>query len=409
MTELVAQWALGIAGLFWLLAIGLSGAQVALTQVDADDAQELADQGGKYARVVAQRSAGVSGLLAIRIALEFLAVTLMGPALFALVDSRWVAGLLTWLLASAIGLLLVRLAAQKLAARNPAVALRVVWPIIIASIPIGRALPLVVEDKLADLVERMEESEELEDEDRELVRSVFDWGNRLTREIMVPRTDMVTIQQGTTVAKAFRLFAKSGFSRVPVVGDDADDIQGVLYLKDVLKASLAGDEAQESSIRELIRPAQFLPESKPVDDLMRHLQSSSTHIAIVIDEYGGVAGLVTIEDAIEEIVGELVDEHDASVATVEELEPGRFRVPARLPLVELGELFHITLEDSDVDTAAGLLAKAIGKVPLPGSQAEVDGIDLLAERAEGRRRQVATIIVTRVESEPDQTDQEDPK
>jgi len=140
----------------------------------------------------------------------------------------------------------------------------------------------------------------------------------------------------------------------------------------------------------------FVPESKPVDELLREMQQGASHMAMVVDEFGGIAGLVTIEDALEEIVGELTDEHDQAAPEVEDLADGRYRVPSRLPLDELGELFDIEIEDDDVDTAGGLLAKALGKVPLAGSSAEVAGLRLTADRVEGRRKQVATVLVIKV-------------
>ena len=154
----------------------------------------------------------------------------------------------------------------------------------------------------------------------------------------------------------------------------------------------------------LARPAVFVPESKPVDELLRELQSGSSHMAMVVDEYGGIAGLVTIEDALEEIVGELTDEHDPTAPVVEDLGDGVFRVPARLGRDELGELFDLEVDDEDVDTAGGLLAKALGKVPLPGSAGDIHGLHLVADRVEGRRRRLATVLVSVAESTDRPTD-----
>ena len=154
----------------------------------------------------------------------------------------------------------------------------------------------------------------------------------------------------------------------------------------------------------LARPAVFVPESKPVDDLLRELQSGSSHMAMVVDEYGGIAGLVTIEDALEEIVGELTDEHDPHAHPwSRSCGDGVFRVPARLGRDELGELFDLEVDDEDVDTAGGLLAKALGKVPLPGSAGDIHGLHLVADRVEGRRRRLATVLVS-VADEPDRHD-----
>ncbi len=258
----------------------------------------------------------------------------------------------------------------------------------------------VSEEELRDMADRVRENEAIEAEERELIRSVFELGGTLAREVMVPRTDMVTADVGTPLRKAMRLFLRSGYSRVPVVGSSVDDLLGVAYLKDVARVLENDPAAGERPVSDVARPAVFVPESKPVDDLLRQMQASRSHIAVVVDEYGGTAGLVTVEDVIEELVGELTDEHDVvQVAEPEDLGDGTFRVPARLPVDELGELFDLRLDDDDVDTAGGLLAKAIGKVPLAGSTAEVGGLRLVAERVEGRRKQLATILVCRTAPE----------
>ncbi|MBO3084003.1 hemolysin family protein [Cellulomonas fengjieae] len=270
------------------------------------------------------------------------------------------------------------------------------------------------EDELRDMVQRVSESDVIEDEEREMFRSVLELGETLTREVMVPRTDMVTAPESTPLRKALALLLRSGFSRIPLVGDSVDDLRGVLYLKDVVgrlpiaPAGPSDRRTQEAMLdapaSSLARPAVFVPESKPVDELLRELQSGSSHMAMVVDEYGGIAGLVTIEDALEEIVGELTDEHDRTAPVVEDLGDGVYRVPARLGRDELGELFDLDVEDEDVDTVGGLLAKALGKVPLPGSAGDIHGLHLVADRAEGRRRQLATVLVSMVDSTDRPTD-----
>jgi CBS domain containing-hemolysin-like protein len=210
---------------------------------------------------------------------------------------------------------------------------------------------------------------------------------------MVPRTEMITADATTPLRKALSLMLRSGYSRVPVVGASVDDLRGVLYLKDLVRRLQDSPESADDPVAHLARPAVFVPESKPVDQLLREMQATSSHIALVVDEYGGIAGLVTMEDALEEIVGELTDEHDHSGPEVEDLGDGTFRVPARMPVDEVGELFDLDLDDDEVDTAGGLLAKALGKVPLPGSAGEIHGLRLTAERVEGRRKQLATLLV----------------
>ena len=315
-----------------------------------------------------------------------------------------------------VGVIFVRVSPRALGFRRPVgVLIALVGPLTAVSRAVAWLTRVSVprhdpspptEAELRDIADRVGESSAFEESDRELIRSVIELGGTITREVMVPRTDMVTVTADTSLDKVLRLFLRSGFSRVPVVGESVDDVVGVAYLKDVVAAvhwpvDDGGSGAREPSRRpasDVARDAVFVPESKPIDDLLREMQASASHIALVVDEYGGVAGLVTIEDLLEEVVGELTDEHDTvPVQEVEELGGGTFRVPARLPVDELGDLFDLRLDDDDVDTAGGLLAKALGKVPLTGASVEVGGVHLEAERIEGRRKQLSTILVHRTE------------
>ncbi len=321
----------------------------------------------------------------------------------------WAVALVTMALAMAYSLLIVRALPRQLARTHPESTVRVLAPVaatlIAVSTPVRFIVPVLNKPELSeaeDLVERAQDA--LEDEDAELLRGVVNLGDTLTREVMVPRTDMVTIASGTPLSKAMVLFMRSGFSRVPVIGDSTDDVLGIAYLKDVVRVTWANSGGTEATVDEVMREPVFLPESVPADDLLRRMQSDAFHMAIVIDEYGGVAGLVTIEDVLEEIVGELTDEHDRAEPQVEDLGDGRFRVPARLALGDLGDLFDITIEDDDVDTAAGVLAKALGKVPLPGSSASAHGLILTAERAEGRRRRLTWLLVEQEQVETSDDD-----
>ncbi|MBM7825285.1 CBS domain containing-hemolysin-like protein [Arcanobacterium pluranimalium] len=250
------------------------------------------------------------------------------------------------------------------------------------------------EDQLALMVERVSESEAIEDDERSLLHSVFELSRTRVREVMVPRTDMISIGEDESVDRAFSLFARSGFSRVPVIGDSVDDLRGVLYLKDAIRRVHHRVNPKEITVADVMRKPVFVPETKMVDALLHEMQANSVHIALVVDEYGGIAGLVTIEDLLEELVGEMVDEHDVAHPEVEALDDGTFRVPARLPIDDLGELFGLSIEDDDVDTAGGLLAKALGRVPITGSRTKVQGLELAADRFEGRRKRLATIIAS---------------
>jgi CBS domain containing-hemolysin-like protein len=238
-----------------------------------------------------------------------------------------------------------------------------------------------------------------------MVRSVFELGDTIVREVMVPRTDMVFIEGDKTVEQALSLALRSGFSRIPVVGENEDDVVGIAYLKDIVAWSHEHPAAEETEkVATVMRPASYVPESKPVDELLRQMQAQRIHVAIVIDEYGGTAGLVTIEDILEEIVGEITDEYDNERPPVEWLVEGSFaRVTARLPVAELEELFGVRIGVEDVETVAGLLAHTLGRVPIAGSSATVSGLRLTAESLAGRRNRIDRVLVERVPADDLQT------
>jgi CBS domain containing-hemolysin-like protein len=252
------------------------------------------------------------------------------------------------------------------------------------------------EEQLLSMVDEATEQEVLEEDDRELIHSIFEFNDTVVREVMIPRTDMVTIDDEATVDEAMSLFLSRGVSRVPVIGKDADEVLGILYLRDVARLNYEQPSGYAStSVVKLSRPALFVPESKKADDMLRQMQLESNHLAMVVDEYGGIAGLVTLEDLIEELVGEISDEYDRDIPDAEELEPGVYRVNARMPIDELGDLFDLELDDDDVDSVGGLLTKHLGRLPVSGSRVEVAGLVLTAERTEGRRKILRTVLVAR--------------
>jgi CBS domain containing-hemolysin-like protein len=269
--------------------------------------------------------------------------------------------------------------------------------------PARRSLPQDGEESQADraelrgLVDYLERRTDIEPGERDMVRSVFELGDTIVREVMVPRTDMVFIEADKTVEQALSLALRSGFSRIPVVGENEDDVVGIAYLKDIVAWSHEhpGADAAEK-IATVMRPASYVPDSKPVDELLRQMQAQRNHVAVVIDEYGGTAGLATIEDILEEIVGEIADEYDENEQPpVEWLSGDSARVTARLSVTELGELFGVSLEDEDVETVAGLLARVLGRVPIAGSTGTVHGLRLTAENLAGRRNKIGTVLVER--------------
>ena len=238
--------------------------------------------------------------------------------------------------------------------------------------------------------------DEPEEFEQELIDSVEEFGETIIREIMVPRVDMATIRDDSTLEAAMQFFLKSGFSRLPVVGKTVDEVTGILYLKDLTRVLHEGDKkSSKRLVSEIVRKVVFMPESLPVDDLLQAMQSNSTHIAIVIDEYGGVAGLVTMEDVIEELVGEIADEYDEDENEVVQLDDGGYRVAARYSLEDLGELFELELDDEDVDSVGGLLAKQLGRLPLRGDEISFSGLNFKADRIEGRRKRLVSVLVHR--------------
>ena len=244
------------------------------------------------------------------------------------------------------------------------------------------------------MIDRLAESSDIDPEVSEMLRNVLSLSETLTREIMVPRTDMICIERDQTLASMLRLCSRSGFSRVPVIGDDVDDLIGIAYLKDTVRATAFNPSAMDRTVDTIARKPLLVPESKPVDDLFHQMQKQRQHVAVVVDEYGGIAGLVTIEDTIEQIVGELEDEHDRTQhAEPEQVGERRWKLPARTPIADLEELFEIDMDEDDVDTVYGLLTKALGRVPIVGASAVTRGLRLTAVDSAGRRKKVSTILV----------------
>ncbi len=257
--------------------------------------------------------------------------------------------------------------------------------------------PFASEVELRELVDLAQESGVVAADEGRMIQSVFELGDTAAREVMVPRPEVVWIEEDKSVRQAVRLAVRSGHSRIPVIGENADDVRGVVYLKDLVALPTSTDQ-DATTVGTMARPAVFVPDSKPVDTLLREMQRTNNHMAILVNEYGSIAGLVTIEDVLEEIVGEITDEYDAGeIAPVEELDDGRYRVSARLDLEDLGELFDIDIEEEEVDTVGGLLGLVLERVPLPGSEVVSHGLHLTAEGSTDRRgrMRISTVIVRR--------------
>jgi putative hemolysin len=255
-----------------------------------------------------------------------------------------------------------------------------------------RGGPFVTEDDLLRMADVAAQEASIETEERELIHSIFEFGDTVVREVMVPRPDMVAVDCDATVDEAIRIAISAGKSRLPAFGETTDDIEGLVFLKDLVTRSGSGEGNEP--VRQMLRPAHFVPESKRVAELLRQMQTEKFHMAIVIDEHGGTAGLVTMEDLLEEIVGEITDEYDVDEAQVEQLPGGALRVPGRTPIDDLNELLGEVLPDGDWDTVGGLVFDALGHVPDEGECARVNGFEFCAERVQGRR--IVSVRITPV-------------
>lgn len=264
--------------------------------------------------------------------------------------------------------------------------------------------PFATQAELRELVDIAEAEDLIEDDERQMIHSVFELGDTFAREVMVPRTEMIYIERQKTLRQALSLGLRSGFSRIPVIGENSDDVIGIVYLKDVVRRVFDRRDAEQTeTVESLMRPAFMVPDSKQVDELLKDMQAARTHMAIVVDEYGGTAGIVTIEDVLEEIVGEIDDEYDTAAPEVARLEDGSVRVSARMHVDDFADLIDVDVESEDegVDTILGLMGKRLGRVPIAGATVDVDGWRLTAEQGMGRRNRIGSVLAVRVEPDED--------
>ena len=421
-----------IAAAALALGAGLcASAEVALMRVSRSGAGELArNRKGNRNRaairlqaVLAEPARYLAVLLLARVCSETGAIVLVAAALLHWLGTGWRVFLLIFVIMAAVLYVLAGIGPRILGRQHERtvalVAADVLYPVTRVLGPLPRLLLALAsvltpgrgsrdafgtEEELRGLVDLLEQRQVIQPGARAMIHSVFELGDTIVREVMVPRTDMVFVERAKTLRQALSLALRSGFSRIPVVGENQDDVIGIAYLKDLVTISQEHPEQDSvASVTSVMRPATFVPESKPVDELLREMQQLRIHLAIVIDEYGGTAGLVTIEDILEEIVGEITDEYDHEQPTVEWLSPERARVTARLPVTDLEELFGTTIEAEDVETVGGLLAHALGRVPIAGSVATVAGLKLTAESLAGRRNRIGTVTVERAAEKAQQS------
>jgi CBS domain containing-hemolysin-like protein len=367
--------------------------------------------------------------LLLRMAFEVSAIVLVALQVDELMQGAWWASVLTAIAVMLLVSFVVVGVAPRTMGRQHAetVALlsagplslitRVLGPIPQVLIRLGNALtpgkgfregPFSTESELRELVDLAEASSLIESEERRMIHSVFELGDTTAREVMVPRNDVVYVEKHKNLRQSLSLFLRSGYSRLPVVDENLDDIVGMAYLKDIVRRDFEAPDAEFTErIESVMRPVHWVPESKAVDGLLKEMQARRQHIAVVVDEYGGTAGLVTIEDILEEIVGEITDEYDEDEIEVEHLAEGVVRVSSRFPVDDLEEIFGDDVEEEDVDSVGGLMAKHLGLVPIPGSSVEAHGLRFVAEDSAGRRNKIVTVLISRLEPVHDSDDEED--
>lgn len=418
-------WPLAVAAVLVVLAGLFAAADAAIAGFSRARAQELLQEGRGGARrlvaVLEDAPRHLNTALLLQLFCEIAAIVVVTLHIDDRVDASW------WARAGlALGVMLVVSfvvigVAPRTIGRQHAETIAIVsaWPLaalttVLGPLPrllilVGNAItpgkgfregPFSTETELREMVDIAEASELIEAEERRMIHSVFEFGDTTVREVMVPRGDVVWIETHKNLRQTMSLFLRSGYSRVPVIGENLDDVRGFAYLKDVVRRDFeAPDVELTQRVEEIMRPVHWVPESKPVDDLLREMQARRQHVAVVVDEYGGTAGLITIEDLLEEIVGEITDEFDEDEVEVEHIggvDDGMVRVSSRYPVDDLDEIFGFTIEEEDVDSVGGLLAKHLGRVPIAGSVVEAHGLRFEAEQAAGRRNKIGTVLISRV-------------
>ncbi len=411
-----------------LFAGFLAGSESAINSISRVFVEELESKSSKRAawvqRVLSEPARYLNVVLFVRKAAELTATVIVAEALIDLIDSLAVA------MSVSVGAMLVlsfvvvgvgprtlgkqHAGAWIVPASIAAVILsKILGPITTLLIAIGNAItpgkgfktgPFANEAELRDLVDQAHERGLVEESEHEMIHSVFELGDTLVRELMVPRTEMVWIEGSKNLRQGLSLALRSGFTRIPVIGENLDTIIGIAYVKDLAKRTHEYRESEQTElVLDHVRPATFIPETKTAAELLKEMQRDQIHLAIVVDEYGGTAGLITIEDLLEEIVGEIADEYDDDLEEIEWLEEGKkARVSARLHIEDLADHLDIEFEKDEleeVDTVGGYMAKLLGRVPIPGSEIELSGWKITAERPVGRRHRIGTVLVERGSTE----------
>jgi CBS domain containing-hemolysin-like protein len=417
-----------------LFAGFLAGCESALTSLSRLLIEEIIESKPTYKRrfdnFVSNPAKYLNVILLVRKSCELTATALVATYFVEQIDSKTVALLGAISLMVAISYVVVGVGPRTLGKQNaikwarPAILIAVMLskllgPLTTLLIRIGNAItpgkgfksgPFSTEAEFRDLVDQASESGFVEESEREMIHSVFDLGETLVRELMVPRTEVVWIEADKTIRQGLSLALRSGFTRIPVISENLDNVVGIAYVKDLAKRVHDNPNSEQiEKVEDNLRKATFVPENQTADDLLKQMQRDQIHMAIVVDEYGGTAGIITIEDILEEIVGEISDEYDDDeTQEIEWLDSNKARISARLHVEDFSEKFDTTFteeEIADVDSIGGLIAKHLGRIPIPGSTIIVPGWKLTAERPVGRRHRIATVLVERIEDSGKAIDQ----
>jgi CBS domain containing-hemolysin-like protein len=414
-------WSLAAVVLLTGIAAFLAMSETAVTRTNRIRAIHLEEEGRRGARqlraLVEQTARSLNLILLLTLVVQFAATSL-----FTSVMERLVGGGLGVALAASImtvvTFIFAEVAPKTYAVQHTDRAALTVSPVVywLTRLPIlgpltrlliglgnivtpGKGLPtgpFVSEDELRAMVDEAEREEVIEEEEREMIHSIFEFGDTIVREVMVPRPDMVVVPSTYSLQQVLDVILRTGYSRIPVFGRDIDDIVGLAYAKDVLRS--LHDGQTDKPLPEILRQAPVMPESMRAADCLREMRRRKSHMVIVIDEYGGTSGLVTIEDLLEEIVGEITDEYDREEPNVEPLPDGGWRVNARMSIDEVNELLDMELPSTEWDSIGGLVLNLVGDVPKEGQEVEFQGLSLRAERVQGRR--IGRVRIHRVEPEP---------
>jgi CBS domain containing-hemolysin-like protein len=409
-------WLIVIVVVATFISAFLAMAETALTRVGKVDAITLEDEGRRWARqlfrLVEHPERFLNPVLLLMLLTHLVIATIVGILVERHYGASW--AILATAVETALIFVLAEAAPKTWAIQHPERSALLSTPIVyglVSFLPIRvvtrgliavtnaiipgtgpRAGPFVSEQKLLAMADEAEEQDVIEEQERALIHSIIEFGDTVVREVMVPRPDMVSVEARARTKDVMEVAIQAGFSRIPVYEQGIDDIAGMVYAKDLMRALSEG--RADEPVRELAREAFFVPETKRVAELMREMQAKKLHMAVVVDEYGGTAGLVTLEDLIEELVGEIVDEYDVEEPSVESLAGGDVRVNARMPIDEINELLDTELPEGDWDTVGGLVYNLLGHVPVEGETVECDGHRLRAEKVQGRR--IGRVRITRM-------------